>query len=119
MLLKLLRRATFNAAVHPGPLSRQCFTGAARKLSMQTADACVAKPDKRDRLLPLTVSNLRAPSPLAANGDEDSEAESYRDGRCEEVDRDTRSRAFAWCRDFLAGSWKTIHEPDFHISIVR
>ncbi|KAG7251849.1 hypothetical protein CRUP_025840, partial [Coryphaenoides rupestris] len=79
---------------------------------MQTADG------KPGRPLPLSVSHLRAPSPQAANGDEDSEAESYRDGRTEEVDRDTRGRAFAWCRDFLSGSWKTIHESDFHISIV-
>lgn len=70
----------------------------------------------------LTVSerNLRTPSPLfGANYDDDSEAESFRDGRSEEVDRDTRGRAFAWCRDFLAGSWKTIPEGDFQISIVR
>ncbi|KAJ8003097.1 hypothetical protein DPEC_G00165830 [Dallia pectoralis] len=62
--------------------------------------------------------NLLAPSPRGPNGDDDSEAESYRDGRTEEVDRDTRSRAFAWCRDFLSGSWKTIPEGDFHITIV-
>ncbi|XP_071357507.1 choline/ethanolamine kinase [Trachinotus anak] len=63
--------------------------------------------------------NLRTPSPLSgANYDDDSEAESFRDGRTEEVDRDTRSRAFAWCRDFLSGSWKTIQEDDFQISIV-
>ncbi|AWP08599.1 putative choline/ethanolamine kinase [Scophthalmus maximus] len=63
--------------------------------------------------------NLRTPSPLAeANGDDDSEAESYRDGRTDEVDRDTRGRAFAWCRDFLSGSWKVIREEDFQISIV-
>ncbi|XP_040894887.1 choline/ethanolamine kinase [Toxotes jaculatrix] len=63
--------------------------------------------------------NLRTPSPLSgANFDDDSEAESFRDGRTEEVDRDTRVRAFAWCRDFLSGSWKTIQEDDFQISIV-
>ncbi|XP_008289241.1 choline/ethanolamine kinase [Stegastes partitus] len=63
--------------------------------------------------------NLRTPSPLfGASGDDDSEAESFRDGRCEEVDRDTRGRAFTWCRDFLSGSWKTIEEGDFQISIV-
>ncbi|KAK0151953.1 Choline kinase alpha [Merluccius polli] len=81
-----------------------------RRLTMQTGDG------PADRLLPLTVSNLRAPSP--ANGDDDSEAESHRDGRTEAVDRDTRSSAFAWCRDFLSGSWKTIPESDFEISIV-
>lgn len=115
----LARSSPFHAAVHPARIGRPCFTRAVRKLSMQTADACAAVPAAPARLLPLTVSNLRAPSPLGANGDgEDSEAESYRDGRSEEVDRDTRSRAFAWCRDFLAGSWKTIHESDFRISIV-
>ncbi|XP_072241773.1 choline/ethanolamine kinase isoform X2 [Leuresthes tenuis] len=67
----------------------------------------------------LNERNLRTPSPLfGANYDDDSEAESFRDGRSEEVDRDTRSRAFAWCRDFLSGSWKTIQERDFQISIV-
>uniref|UniRef100_A0A7N9ALA7 Ethanolamine kinase n=1 Tax=Mastacembelus armatus TaxID=205130 RepID=A0A7N9ALA7_9TELE len=61
----------------------------------------------------------RTPSPLSeANCDDDSEAESFRDGRTEDVDRDTRSRAFAWCRDFLSGSWKSIKEEDFQISIV-
>lgn len=63
---------------------------------------------------------LRTPSPLfEGNCDDDSEAESFRDGRSEEVDRDTRGRAFVWCRDFLSGSWKTLSEADFHISIVR
>ncbi|XP_062246870.1 choline/ethanolamine kinase [Platichthys flesus] len=63
--------------------------------------------------------NLRTPSPLFdAGADDDSEAESYRGGRTEDVDRDTRSRAYAWCRDFLSGSWKTIPEEDFEISIV-
>lgn len=63
---------------------------------------------------------LRTPSPLSGtnNGDDDSEAESFKDGRTEEVDRDTRSRAYAWCRDFLSGSWKGIREEDFQISIV-
>uniref|UniRef100_A0A672GH70 Ethanolamine kinase n=1 Tax=Salarias fasciatus TaxID=181472 RepID=A0A672GH70_SALFA len=62
---------------------------------------------------------LRTPSPLfGANCDDDSEAEAFRDGRSEEVDRDTRSRAYAWCRDFLSGSWKTLQERDFQISIV-
>uniref|UniRef100_A0AAY5KNE4 ethanolamine kinase n=1 Tax=Esox lucius TaxID=8010 RepID=A0AAY5KNE4_ESOLU len=63
-------------------------------------------------------SAIRAPSPRGTNGDHDSEEESYRDGRSEEVDRDTKSRAFAWCRDFLSGSWKSIPEADFRISIV-
>lgn len=51
--------------------------------------------------------------------DEDSEGESFQGGRSEEVDLETRSRAFAWCRDFLSGSWKTLGEDDFQISIVR
>lgn len=71
-----------------------------------------------DTLRAMNESNLRAPSPRGANGDDDSEAESYRDGRSDEVDRDTRGNAFAWCRDFLSGSWKTIIEADFQISIV-
>lgn len=62
--------------------------------------------------------NLRVSALRGANGDEDSEAESYRDGRTGEVDRETRARAFAWCRDFLSGSWKSIAEADFQISIV-
>ncbi|XP_028441407.1 choline/ethanolamine kinase [Perca flavescens] len=71
------------------------------------------------RTLVVNERNLRTPSPLSgANCDDDSEAESFRDGRTEEVDRDTRGRAFAWCRDFLSGSWKTIKEGDFQISIV-
>lgn len=53
------------------------------------------------------------------NGDEDSEAESYQDGRSEGVDQDTRSRAFTWCQSFLSGAWKTITQEDFEISIVR
>lgn len=63
---------------------------------------------------------LRTPSPLfGANCDDDSEAESFRDGRTEEVDRDTRGRAHSWCREFLSGAWKTLGEDDFQISIVR
>lgn len=63
---------------------------------------------------------FRTPSPRCdANCDDDSEAESFRDGRTEEVDRENRGRAFAWCRDFLSGSWKTLKEEDFQISIVR
>ncbi|XP_037623739.1 choline/ethanolamine kinase [Sebastes umbrosus] len=63
--------------------------------------------------------HLRTPSPLCGAGyDDDSEAEAFRDGRTEEVDRDTRGRAFNWCRDFLSGSWKTIGERDFQITIV-
>ncbi|KAI5623824.1 choline/ethanolamine kinase isoform X1 [Silurus asotus] len=55
---------------------------------------------------------------LDANGEEDSEAESYLEGRSEGLDRETRNRAFTWCRSFLSGAWKTITEEDFEISIV-
>lgn len=82
----------------------------------------VGPPAEKKRLgtmLVVNERNLRTPSPMiGADGDDDSEAESYRDGRTEEVDRDTRGRAFAWCRDFLSGSWETIEENDFQISIV-
>ncbi len=75
---------------------------------------------RMENTLVIQERKLRTPSPLfGANCDDDSEAESFRDGRTEEVDRDTRERAFAWCRDFLSGSWKTIKEGDFQISIVR
>ncbi|TRY62409.1 hypothetical protein DNTS_031822 [Danionella cerebrum] len=69
----------------------------------------------------LTVAEDRHPrstSPRGANGDDDSEAESHQDGRNVDVDRETRRRAFSWCRDFLSGSWKTITEHDFQIKIV-
>ncbi|XP_059190589.1 choline/ethanolamine kinase-like [Centropristis striata] len=59
--------------------------------------------------------NLRPPSP---SEDYDSEAEAYRDGKTNGVDRYTRDKAFAWCQDFLSGSWKNIRESDFQISIV-
>uniref|UniRef100_A0A8P4K323 Ethanolamine kinase n=1 Tax=Dicentrarchus labrax TaxID=13489 RepID=A0A8P4K323_DICLA len=87
-----------------------------------TTTADTGPPAEKKRLGHTLVVNerkLRTPSPLSgANCDDDSEAESFRDGRTEEVDRDTRGRAFAWCRDFLSGSWKTIKEDDFQISIV-
>ncbi|XP_060779581.1 choline/ethanolamine kinase [Neoarius graeffei] len=53
-----------------------------------------------------------------ASGDVDSEAESFQDGRTEEVDQDMRSRAFIWCQNFLSGAWKTITQKEFEISIV-
>lgn len=87
-------------------------------LTVQDTDATGEK--KRSTLGVLQQQrHLRTPSPqFGPNGDDDSEAESFRDGRTEEVDRDTRGRAFAWCRDFLSGSWKNIREEDFQISIV-
>ncbi|KAI1887991.1 hypothetical protein AGOR_G00180450 [Albula goreensis] len=75
-------------------------------------------PKEKGDTLVINENNLRAPSPKGGNCDDDSEAESYRDGRTEEVDRDTKVRAYAWCRDFLSGTWKTIPETDFQISIV-
>ncbi|KAK5867542.1 hypothetical protein PBY51_012018 [Eleginops maclovinus] len=88
--------------------------------TITTEDAGPPSEKKRvGGMLVVNERNLRTPSPLSgANCDDDSEAEAFRDGRTEEVDRDTRSRAFAWCRDFLSGSWKTIKERDFQISIV-
>ncbi|XP_029289367.1 choline/ethanolamine kinase [Cottoperca gobio] len=88
--------------------------------TVTTEDAGPAVEKKRvGNTLVLDVRNLRTPSPLfGANCDDDSESEAFRDGRTEGVDRDTRGRAFAWCRDFLSGSWKTVKEGDFQISIV-
>ncbi|XP_035521667.1 choline/ethanolamine kinase [Morone saxatilis] len=99
----------------PGP-------GLLSSIPTVTTTADTGPPAEKKRLGHTLVVNerkLRTPSPLSgANCDDDSEAESFRDGRTEEVDRDTRGRAFAWCRDFLSGSWKTIREGDFQISIV-
>ncbi|TSK38336.1 Carnitine O-palmitoyltransferase 1, liver isoform [Bagarius yarrelli] len=55
---------------------------------------------------------------IDANLDEDSEAELYQDGRTEGVDREMKSRAFTWCKNFLSGAWKTISQEDFEISII-
>lgn len=78
------------------------------------------KKEQVHSLLLVNQSHLRTPSlQSGANCDDDSEAEAFRDGRSEEVDRDTRERAINWCRDFLSGSWKTIEDADFQISIVR
>ncbi|KAK1887185.1 Choline kinase alpha [Dissostichus eleginoides] len=88
--------------------------------SVTTED--VGPPEENKRVggkLFVNERHFRTPSPFfGANCDYDSEAEAFLDGRTEEVDRDTRSRAFSWCRDFLAGSWKTVEERDFQISIV-
>ena len=91
-------------------------------ISILTAgDGCPPAVKKRlGNALVVNERNLRTPSPQSgASCDDDSEAESFRDGRSEEVDRDTRGRAFAWCRDFLSGSWTSIREDEFRISIVR
>ncbi|XP_077451604.1 choline/ethanolamine kinase isoform X3 [Stigmatopora argus] len=77
------------------------------------------KPTSYELLILAHERTSRTPSPLLGpNGDDDSEAESFKGGRTEEVDRDTKERAFAWCRDFLSGAWKTIQINDFQISIV-
>lgn len=102
-----------SGAEQPGP-------GLFRPIPAITTEE-VGPPTDNTRVATLVVNErkLRTPSPLCWGNDYDSEAESYRDGRTEGVDRETRGRAFAWCRDFLAGSWKTIDEADFQISIVR
>lgn len=85
-----------------------------------TADPPAGEKRGAGNTLVIQQRKFRTPSPLyGANCDEDSEAESFRNGRTEEVDRDTRARALAWCRDFLSGSWKTLQEEDFQVSIVR
>ncbi|XP_064175524.1 choline/ethanolamine kinase-like [Anguilla rostrata] len=62
--------------------------------------------------------NLRVPGSRGGNGDADSEAEFYPKGRTEEVDGDTKGKAYAFCREFLSGMWKSIAEEDFQISII-
>uniref|UniRef100_H3CBB7 ethanolamine kinase n=1 Tax=Tetraodon nigroviridis TaxID=99883 RepID=H3CBB7_TETNG len=37
----------------------------------------------------------------------------------DEPDQDTRRKAYLWCREFLHGSWRSLHESDFKISIIR
>lgn len=39
--------------------------------------------------------------------------------RPDQVDVDTRRKAYLWCREFLHGSWKTLCEDDFHIAVIR
>ncbi|XP_013884346.1 choline/ethanolamine kinase [Austrofundulus limnaeus] len=102
----------------PGPRQNN-----GRDMSTHPAEDVPGPPAEKKRVgnvLLVNERNSRTPSPLlgAAYGDDDSEAESFRNGRSEDVDRDTRTRAFFWCRDFLSGSWKTLQEADFQISIV-
>lgn len=79
-----------------------------------------AEKKRAENTLVINEKKFRTASPLfGANCDDDSEAESFRNGRTEEVDRDTRARAYAWCRDFLSGAWKSLGEEDFQINIVR
>lgn len=37
----------------------------------------------------------------------------------EQLDPDTRHKAFCWCREFLHGAWKQLTEEDFQITIIR
>lgn len=86
-----------------------------------SADA-IGPPVEKKKVGNKVVNELKLSAMSSITGpncDDDSEAESFKDGRSEEVDLETRSRAFGWCRDFLSGSWKTIDEDDFQISIVR
>lgn len=39
--------------------------------------------------------------------------------RPEQLDPDTRRKAFCWCREFLHGAWKRLAEEDFQITIIR
>ncbi|XP_077372388.1 choline kinase alpha isoform X1 [Festucalex cinctus] len=39
--------------------------------------------------------------------------------RPETPDQETRLNAYLWCKEFLNGSWKTLAEDDFEISIIR
>lgn len=52
-----------------------------------------------------------------ANYDEGEE--SFRHGRSQTVDSETRGSSYTWCQDFLSGFWKTLNEDNFQISIVR
>ncbi|XP_055790196.1 choline kinase alpha-like isoform X1 [Salvelinus fontinalis] len=39
--------------------------------------------------------------------------------RPDEPDQETKRKAYLWCKDFLHGTWKTVTEEDFQISIIR
>lgn len=39
--------------------------------------------------------------------------------RPDQLDMETRRKAFLWCREFLHGTWKSMSEDDFHITIIR
>ncbi|XP_034031394.1 choline/ethanolamine kinase [Thalassophryne amazonica] len=84
-----------------------------------TAENAGSPPADKKHLRGAVEKNPRtATLVLEENCDEDSEAESFRGGRTEEVDLDIKCRAFSWCRDFLSGSWKTVQLEDFQISVV-
>uniref|UniRef100_A0A8C6TGN6 Ethanolamine kinase n=1 Tax=Neogobius melanostomus TaxID=47308 RepID=A0A8C6TGN6_9GOBI len=37
----------------------------------------------------------------------------------EQLDPDTRRKAYSWCREFLHGAWKELNEMDFQITVIR
>ncbi|XP_005988063.1 choline kinase alpha [Latimeria chalumnae] len=45
--------------------------------------------------------------------------EEYKEGREEEVDPETKGKAFLWCKAFLHGAWKSLHPDEFQISVIR
>lgn len=90
--------------------------------AVPTSAGGVGPPAEKKRVGNKLVSEMKLSalnSLTGANLDEDSEAESFKDGRSVEVDSETRGSAYTWCRDFLSGSWKSLDEDDFQISIVR
>lgn len=90
--------------------------------SVPTSAEGIGPPAEKKRVGNKLVSEMKLSalnSITGANCDEDSEAESFKDGRSVEVNSETRGSAYTWCRDFLSGSWKTLDEDDFQISIVR
>lgn len=83
-------------------------------------DADTAEKKREGSTLVVNKKQRTQSPPCGADCDDDSDVEeSFPDGRTDEVDRGTRGRAFAWCRDFLSGAWKDLGEDDFQISIVR
>lgn len=90
--------------------------------SVPTLAEGIGPPAEKKRVGNKLVSEMKLSalnSITGANCDEDSEAESFKDGRSVDVNSETRGSAYTWCRDFLSGSWKTLDEDDFQISIVR
>lgn len=39
--------------------------------------------------------------------------------RPDDPDLETRRKAYLWCKEFLHGSWKSLHENDFSITVIR
>ncbi|XP_006633835.3 choline/ethanolamine kinase [Lepisosteus oculatus] len=103
-----------------GGLSNSAATACGNRtaLTAKATDAFEGKTGDSSRCQTARLDYLKAPSPKGGNGEDDSEAESYKDGRTEEVDRMTKVRAYAWCREYLSGSWKLVSEHDFQISVI-